>query len=255
MHLVTEPTLQQRVEAYIADPTDANREAAVLHGVRLVRSLVGRVSLPDTPLATRDDLEGAALIGLLQALDSYDPARAMFSTHAHRRIQGAIVDYLRDIDPLSRGKRQKMAQAQRAHGALQQMLGDEPTDEDVADYMGIGLDEYHAVLGDAQVRFTLSYDAPLDEESGVTRGETLADDGAQAGFDAFEQSTSLDAVAELIRHLPKRERDILSLYYFEDLTLREIGGIIGLTEARISQILGKTLLGLRSNLTSVRAAA
>ncbi len=255
MQLVTPPTLQERVETYLADPTDAHREAVVLHGVRLVRSLVGRVSLPDSPLATRDDLEGAALIGLIQALDSYDPEKAKFSTHAHRRIQGAIVDYLREIDPLSRGKRQKMAHAQHAYATLQQMLGDEPTDEDVADFMGLSLDEYHTVLGDAQVRFTLSYDAPLDEESGMTRGETLADDGAQQGFEAFEDAMSMEALGELIRHLPKRERDIIALYYYENLTLREIGGIIGLTEARISQILGKTLLGLRGSLTHVRMAA
>ena len=255
MQLVTEPTLQERVETYLAAPTEVHREAVVLHGVRIVRSLVGRVSLPDSPLATRDDLEGAALVGLIQALDSYDPEKAKFSTHAHRRIQGSIIDYLRDIDPLSRGKRQKMAHAQHAYATLQQMLGDDPTEEDVADFMGVSLDEYHTILGDAQVRFTLSYDAPLDEDSGMTRGETLADDQAQEGFDAFEDAMSMEALGELLRHLPKRERDIIALYYYENLTLREIGGIIGLTEARISQILGKTLLTLRGGLTQVRMAA
>jgi RNA polymerase sigma factor for flagellar operon FliA len=213
------------------------------------------VSLPNSPLATRDDLEGAALVGLLQALDSYDPEKARFSTHAHRRIQGAIVDYLREIDPLSRGKRQKMAQAQSARSTLQQMLGDEPADEDVADFMGISLDDYYGVLSDAQARFTLSYDAPLDDDTTTTRGDAIEDPDAAAGFDLFETGSSIDALQELIAFLPKRERDILALYYYEDLTLREIGGIIGLTEARISQILGKTLLTLRGGLTQVREVA
>ena len=245
--------LQTLVEAYQAQPTEPRREAVVLHAVRLVRALVGRLTLPDNPLATREDLEGAGLLGLLQALDSYDPShKTLFATHAYRRIQGALLDYLRDIDPLSRTRRQKLAQAQRALDTLQQMLEAEPTDEDVADFMGVPLADYHAVLREAQVRYALSLDGPVGDDEGYSVGDTLEDENGQAGFADVENRSVMHAVEALIEHLPERERLVLALYYYENLTLREIGQVLNLTEARISQIMGKTLLKLRAGVERVR---
>ncbi len=97
----TPSDLQPAVERYLADPSSRNREAAILAGLPLVRSLVGRVRTPDHPLASWDDLEGTAIEGLLQALDTYDPNKgAQFVTHAYRRVRGALVDYLRSLDVL-----------------------------------------------------------------------------------------------------------------------------------------------------------
>lgn len=246
--------LQHLVEQYLADPTPARREAAVLAGVPLVRSLIGKMSVPDHPLASFEDLENAGLVGLLQALDNYDPDKARFSTHAYRRVQGALIDYLRSIDVLSRGKRKKLGQAQQAAATLRQMLGTEPSDEDVADYLGIALSDYHGLLADAQRRFALSLTHTLggDDEGGQTMLDVLPDEGATAGFDAVEQQSTLGALKAEIQQLPERQQTIVGLYYMEDLTLREIGEVLDLSEARISQLLGKLLLTLRAGLAEVR---
>ena len=247
--------LQHLAEQYIDDPTPAHREAVVLAGVPLVRSLIGKLNVPNHPLASHEDLESAGLVGLLQALDNYDPERARFVTHAYRRIQGSLIDYLRSIDVLSRGKRKKLGRVQEATEALRQMLGTEPDDEDVASYLGMSLDTYHEVLADAQRRFSLSLFNPIgNEEDDQTMLDILPDEQSMAGFDKVEQDSLLQALEHLIETLPERQQTILGLYYMEDLTLREIGEVLDLTEARISQILGKLLLTLRASLTEVRTS-
>ena len=239
--------LQPLVEQYLNEPTPARREAVVLAAVPLVRSLIGKVNVPDHLLAAPEDLESVGMVGLLEALDSYDPERARFSTHAYRRVRGSIIDYLRSIDVLSRGKRKKMGAAQKALATLRQIMGTEPSDEDVADFMGLSLEAYHALLRDAQARFSLSLFHPLGGEAEEqTMLDVLPHEGGTAGFEHFEQASTEAHLEELIQTLPERQQTILGLYYMEDLTLREIGEVLDLSEARISQLLGKLLLTLQS---------
>lgn len=248
--------LQCLVERYLDDPSPENREAVVVAAVPLVRSLIGRINVPDHILASRDDLENSGLIGLMQALDSYDPDRgAKFVTHAYRRVQGALIDYLRSIDVLSRGKRKKIAEAQQAAEKLRQMMGREPQNQDVADYMGISLSEYHRLLTEAQRRFSLSLYNPVGGDGDShTVLDTLANKDSKRGFNQIEKDSLLDFVEDVVDTLPERQQTILGLYYTENLTLREIGDILDLTEARISQILGKILLTLRGRLTEELSA-
>ncbi len=242
--------LQPIVERYIDEPTQAHREAVVLAAVPFVRSLIGKLTLPDSPMATWEDLESAALLGLLHALDHYSLDRGTpFISYAYARVRGALIDYLRSIDVLSQKRRRLLASAQRALGELCQLRGTEPEDKDVADYLGISLQDYHAVLVDAQRRFALSLYENADDQQPVL--ETVPHADALEAFEQIERDSLQDYIAGMVQQLPKRERDILALYYYEDLTLREIGNLLGLTEARISQILGKTLLKLRTQLARV----
>lgn len=246
--------LQQLVEEYLDDPTPSNREAVVMAGIPLVRSLIGKLNVPDHPLASHEDLENTGLMGLLQALNNYDPSKARFVTHAYRRVRGSLIDYLRSIDVLSRGKRKKMAEAQQAAATLRQMMGTEPDDQDVADYLGMSLSDYHDLLMEAQRRFALSLYDPLgDTDDAQTVLEVLPDEEADTGFEQVEQEAMIDSLEQLIETLPERQQTILGLYYMEDLTLREVGEVLDLTEARISQILGKILLTLRTRLMEVRS--
>lgn len=241
--------LQPLVERYLAAPTPAHREAVVLAAVPFVRALIGRLPVPHTPLADAEDLEGAGLLGLLQALDAYDAERGTpFISFAYGRVRGALVDYLRRIDVLSQDQRRQMAAAQQALDTLRQLLGEEPSDEDVADYLGISLEAYHALLAGAQCRFALSLDHAAAGPDARPLLDVLPLDEAAGDFEAVDMASTLDYVTALIRRLPERERQVLALYYYENLTLREIGSLLGLTEARISQILGKTLLTLRARL-------
>ncbi len=246
--------LQRLVEQYVADPSSANREAVVLAAVPLVRSMVGRLSVPDHPLVTREDLENVGLMGLLQALDSYDPERGTpFVSYAYGRIRGALVDYLRSIDALPRERRRKLAELQQAIETLRQTLGGEPDDQDVADYLGISLQEYYALLTDAQRRFALSLQETVGEDGDQSVLETIPNEDAEKQLEDIDRASLIEYVTKLTQRLPEREQNILALYYYENLTLREIAQLLGLTEARISQILGKTLLTLRTELQRVRS--
>lgn len=246
--------LQHLVERYLDAPTPANREAVVVAAIPLVRSLIGRINVPDHLLASPDDLENTGIIGLLQALDNYDPDRgAKFVTHAYRRIQGSLIDYLRSIDVLSRGKRKKIAEARQAMEKLRQMMGTEPTDQDVADFMGISLPKYHRLLTEAQRRFSLSLHHQPGNDSDRTMLEIIPDADGEEGFEKLEKASLVSYLKEIITTLPERQQTILGLYYMENLTLREIGEILDLTEARISQILGKIHLTLRGRLSEETA--
>ena len=251
---MSQPDLQDLVERYLDDPSPKNREAVVEASIPLVRSLIGRINVPDHLLASREDLENSGLIGLLQALDSYDPERGTkFVTHAYRRVQGALIDYLRSIDVLSRSKRKKIAEVQQAVEDLRQMMGTEPDNQDVADYLGIPLSEYHTLLTAAQRRFSLSLYNPLGDEEGRTVLDTMPHKQSEAALEDLEKESLIAYVKDVIETLPERQQTILGLYYMENLTLREIGEVLDLTEARISQILGEILVTLRSKIESERS--
>lgn len=248
--------LQSLAELHSEDPSSINREAVVLAAVPLVRSLIGRLSIPDHPLATREDLEDVGLLGLLQALDSYDPERGTpFVSYAYGRVRGALVDYLRSIDALPRERRRMLAEAQSAIETLRQLLGAEPEDQDVAEYLDMTLSDYHTLLRDAQSRYSLSLHEPTGVEGEQALLESLPNEDAALNFEQIDKESFYEYVATLIKELPEREQTILALYYFEDLTLREIASLLSLTEARISQILGKILLTLRTRLHETRAMA
>ncbi|WP_412061168.1 sigma-70 family RNA polymerase sigma factor [Rubrivirga sp. IMCC45206] len=245
--------LQTYAERYHASPTPLHREAAVLAGVPLVRSIAGKVPVPDSPLACREDLEGAGLVALVEALDSYDPSvGAKFMTYAYLRVRGAIVDYLRKLDVLSLDKRRRMAEAGRVAEALRQERGAEPPDRDIAARMGISVADYDRLLVEAQARFALSFDAPAYDDGGSLH-ETIGDtDDRFAGAD---RDHTLALARSVIENLPQRTRAMVAMYYDEGLTLRQIGQVFEVSEARVSQILGKTMLTIRAQLEQEPADA
>ncbi len=247
--------LQHVAELHAADPTPGRREAVVLAAVPLVRSLVGRLSVPDHPLASREDLENVGLLGLLQALDTYDPSRGTpFVSFAYGRIRGALIDYLRSIDALPRERRKQLGEAQQALEMLRQRLGGEPEDETVAAHLGISVSQYHGLLSDAQCRFALSLHETIGFDADQSVLDTIASDDAEHEQYEVDTHSMSGYVATLIRQLPEREQNILALYYFENLTLREIAVLLNLTEARISQIIGKVLVTLRARLAGAEYA-
>lgn len=248
--------LQQLAEQHAMDPSAANRDAVVRAAVPFVRSLVGRINVPHHPLASHEDLENVGLLGLLQALDGYDPERRTpFVSYAYGRVRGAIVDYLRSIDVLPRERRRRLAQAQQAAEVLRQQQCGEPKDQDVADYLDISLSDYHRLLTDAQRRYALSLHAPVGSENDQVVLETIPNTDAMAAFEEIDQASLHSYIATLIKELPEREQNILALYYFENLRLREIAQLMNLTEARISQILSKILQGLRARLKKTQSLA
>jgi RNA polymerase sigma factor FliA len=250
--------LQPAAENFCAEPTARNRQAVAIAALPLVRSMARRIVLPDHPLATRQDLENAGMLGMLQALDTYNPDRGTsFASFAYARIRGAFVDFLRTIDLLSRDRRRKVAEAQAVADEMQQRLGSEPRAQQVADELGLSVAEYDGLLTDAQRRFTLSLHTETDSDSRHTLAplDTIPHPTPLEDVEAFERLSLFGYVERLMRRLPVREQRIVQLYYFESLTLREIAEELSLTEARISQILSKILATLRGQLIATRTAA
>lgn len=248
--------IQSVAVAFVADPSPQNRTAVVETSIALVRSIVGRLSIPDHPLASREDLENVGQLGLLQALDGYDPERGTpFVSYAYGRVRGALVDYLRSIDALPRARRRRLAEAHKAMDSLRQELGEEPCDEDVADYLDMSLVEYHTLLRDAQCRYALSLHSPVDREGDQMVIESIPNEDTLRAFEDIDRESLKDYIQTLINEFPEREQTILALYYFEDLTLREIAALMDRTEARISQILAKILKTLREQLAVMASRA
>ncbi|NQV72333.1 FliA/WhiG family RNA polymerase sigma factor [bacterium] len=244
--------LQSVAVEFVSNPCEKTREAVVIAAVPLVRSIVNRLNIPDHPLATREDLESVGSLGLLQALDGFDPERGTpFVSYAYGRVRGALVDYLRSIDALPRERRRLLAEAHKAMDVLRQRLGDEPSDHEVAEYMNMTMVEYHTLLRDAESRFSLSLHSPVDSEGDHTVVESIPNEDTLLAFEAIDTESLKAYIGTLIKELPEREQTILALYYFEDLTLREIAGLMDRTEARISQILAKVLKTLRAQLALV----
>jgi RNA polymerase sigma factor FliA len=250
--------LQPAAEAYCADPTPENRQAVAIAALPLVQSMARRIGAPDHPLAALEDLENTGMLGMLQALDSYNPARGTsFASFAYARIRGAFVDYLRSIDMLSRDRRRKVAEAQAMADEMQQRLGLEPRAGQVAEALGLSLDEYHGLLSDAQRRFTLSLHADHsgDNDRSLSPIDTIPHPAPAEEYERFERLSLYGYVERLMKRMPDREQLIVQRYYFEHCTLREIATELDLTEARISQILSKLLATLRGQLVATRTAA
>lgn len=248
--------LQQAAERYVESPTPQYGRAVAIAAMPLVRSMVRRISLPDHPLATYRDLENAGMLGMLQALRGYDPTRGTsFASFAYGRIRGALVDFLRTIDSLSRDRRRRVAEALKATAELQQKFGGDAAPSDVADHLGITLSEFDRLRTDAQQRFTLSLHEGEESEQRVTPLDVIPHPDTAAEATGFERQSLFEHVQKLIGLFPDREQRIISMYYFDNHTLREIAAELSLTEARISQILSKLLRTLRHQLETQRTAA
>ena len=240
-------TLQELVDTYCNDPADALRNSIISKSIPLIRSIIGKINRPNNPLSQLEDLESVGISGLIEALNSYDSGKNIqFNTYAYYRIQGSIIDYLRKIDNLPRNKRKTYGQIQNIIEKKTQELGREPSDEEVADEMGIKLIDYHDLLSTVQQRNALSLDSSYDDQKSFY--DIQVDRTSKVPDQELERKEMVQILKEKIKLLSDRERLILTLYYFEDMTMNEVALLLDLTEARISQIIGKLLLKLRSNL-------
>ena len=234
----------------MAEPAHAaahDRDALVLDHVPLLRHIVGRMS-QDLPRGLdRDDLFGFGMLGLLAAADSWDASRGLaFSTYAYPRIRGAILDELRRMDFLPRGRREKVRELERVVAERRGADGTPPTPEEIADAMGIEVDDVDEILMSAKSASETSLDDGAGEELGALLDDPRGDDPVGSA----EWSELRDVLAKEIAELPEQERTVITLYYAEELLLREISGMLGVTESRVSQIHTRALYRLNRALTA-----
>jgi RNA polymerase sigma factor FliA len=229
------------------------RERLILHYSPLVKFVAGRVAAGLPQNIEQTDLVSYGIFGLIDAIDKFDPDRGFkFETYAISRIKGAIIDELRSIDWVPRSVRAKARSIERAYSKLENELRRTPEDKEVAAELGMTEDELAAVMSQISFVGLVALDELLaagsDRPAGATLGDTIADT-ANDPVAAFETEEMRQVLADAINRMPDRERLVLTLYYYEGLTLAEIGTVLGVTESRVCQIHTKSIFQLRSRLS------
>ncbi len=231
----------------------ALRERLILHYSPLVKYVAGRVGVGLPPNIEQADLVSYGIFGLIDAIERFDLERAIkFETYAISRIRGAIIDELRAIDWIPRSVRYKAREIERAYARLEGDLHRTPTEAEVAEEMGISLGELHQIFSQVSFVNVVALDELLNVggEKGdkLSLVDTLEDTKAEDPVAAFESEETKYLLAKAINQLPEREKIVVTLYYYEGLTLAEIGQVLGVTESRICQMHTKAVLQLRTKL-------
>ncbi len=238
----------------------ALRDRLILTYAPLVKYVAGRLGSGLPPHVDEADLASYGLLGLIGAIERYDPERDVkFETYAIARIKGAIIDELRAMDWVPRSVRSRARDIERAIGELEGKLGRAPTDAEIAAKLGISESELEESLGE----IARSSIAALDELWTVSGSggdqvaliDTIEDERAPDPQSTLSQTELKEAIADAIARLPEREKLVVTLYYYEELTLREIGEVLGVTESRVSQLHTKAILRLKARLAGVGARA
>ncbi len=220
----------------------------------LIKYLADRLAarLPDH--INRDDLISSGVLGLIDAVDKFDPSRSiMFKTYAEFRIKGAMLDELRSLDWVPRSIRKKSSDLEKLIQRLEGELGRPPSDEETAAALNISVPEYLKLLNEVSAINILDLDAfKATDKTGSKESrdiyDILADENALDALSVLTQGELRDVLAQAIEELGEKERLVVTLYYHEELTMKEIGQVMGYTESRISQLHTKSLMRLRAKL-------
>ncbi len=232
------------------------RERLILHYSPLVKYVAGRVGVGLPPQIEQADLVSYGIFGLIDALEKFDLERAIkFETYAISRIRGAIIDELRSLDWIPRSVRSKAREVERTYATLEAELHRTPTEPEVAARMGIRLSDLHAIFSQVSYVNVVALDELLsvggEKGDSLSLVDTLEDRRAEDPVSAFEGEETKYLLARAIDQLSEREKIVVTLYYYEGLTLAEIGRVLGVTESRICQMHTKAVLQLRGKLADV----
>jgi RNA polymerase sigma factor for flagellar operon FliA len=245
--------LGMRWDAFKTSGDGDAREKLILHYAPLVKYVASRVATGLPSSVDQSDLVSYGMFGLIDALEKFEPGRGnKFETYAIPRIKGAIIDELRAMDWVPRSIRFKARELEKAQADLEAMLKRQPTEEELAERLGVSRRELHDMLTQISFVSVLALDEVVS--AGADRGEqvSLIDTLADKGIDptgGVESQETRGLLAAAINSLSEREKIVVTLYYFEGLTLAEIGEILGVTESRVCQIHTKAVGGLRGQLT------
>ena len=230
------------------------RNKQVIKYAPLVKNIVERLAMRLPDHVDKKDLTNVGVIGLISALERFDKRRNVrFETYARFRIRGAILDELRSRDTLSRSARSKDTKLEKALITLQKDLGRPPTDEEVSDYFGISLEDYYKLLDEAKsISILSSDDLPPNYCEKYGHYDVLEKIDQGDPFAIITRNELKKILKNSIDSLPEKEKIVLSLYYYEELTLKEIGAVLDLTESRICQIHSHAVLRLRGVLKELK---
>ena len=250
--MASKPRVVEEIEI-----TTENREEVIIQYSPMIKYVANRIAMRLPPHIEVDDLISVGVLGLMDAISKYDSSRgAKFKTYAEFRVRGAILDELRSMDWVPRSIRQKASKVDKVVQGLQAKLRRTPEDEEVAKEMGLSLDQFHETLNETKSIpiFSLE-DLGIAKESGDQQslldclaGKADADPQTQVRLVELKE-----IIAKAIDALPEKERLMVSLYYYEELTMKEIGAVLDITESRVSQIHSKAVYRLRTKLKAIIA--
>jgi RNA polymerase sigma factor FliA len=229
------------------------RERLILHYSPIVKYVAGRIGAGLPASVDQGDFVSYGIFGLIDAIEKFDPERATkFEPYAIRRIRGAIIDELRALDWIPRSVRAKARLVERAYAELESTLRRHPTDPELATHLGISLNELHGIFSQLSTVNVLALDellgASIDRSGGISLGDTLEDTAAVDPVAVVEMIEMRERLGQAIEALPEREQTVVTLYYFEGLTLAEIGQVLGVSESRVCQIHARAVIQLRAKI-------
>lgn len=254
--VLTEKTEEQLWKAYRKTRDDGIRNRLVKQYLPLVKYVAGKLAVGMPQNVEFDDLVSYGVIGLFDAIDKFDPGKHVkFKTYAVTRVRGAIFDQLRQLDWVPRSVRQKTRELEDTIRRLEAQLGRAATDDEIARELGVTPREFEKLVLKISGTTVLSLNDVWyagDENDRMSIGDSIESPQSRNPDSIVEKHEIKRVIIEAIGELPDKEKKVLVLYYYEDLTLKEIGAVLGVTESRISQLHTKAIMRLRGRLTSVK---
>ncbi|MDH3308241.1 MAG: RNA polymerase sigma factor WhiG [Acidimicrobiia bacterium] len=250
-HNPTDDHVQELWASFKSTGDEKSREGLILHYSPLVKFVAGRVGVGLPRNVEQSDLISYGIFGLIDAIDKFEPERGFkFETYAISRVKGAILDELRALDWVPRSVRARAREIERSLVELEHRLQRTPSEEELAKHMSMALGDLQDALGEISSLGLVALDELLgrDRDSSSV-GDMLPDQRGLSPEAAFQIEETKRVIADAINRLPDRERLVVTLYYYEGLTLAEIGEVLGVTESRVCQIHTKSVLSLRNRMT------
>ena len=243
-------------EEYRKTKSQALRDAFIRQYMPIVKYVAGKVSVGMPGSVEFDDLVGFGQFGLLDAIEKYDPSKNVkFKTYAVTRIRGAIFDELRQIDWVPRSVRQKSREIEDAINTLESRLGRTASDAEIAESLGVSEDDYHRIIMKVSGTSVLSLNDVWhngDDAANASIGDSIESPSSMNPDAIVEREEIKKVIVQAINELPEKEKMVIVLYYHEDLTFKEIGQVLNVSESRISQLHTKANLRMRAKLTNLR---
>lgn len=240
--------IEQLWRQYTENKDSSAKEKLIIEYAYLIKYVAGRLSIYFGSNVEFDDLVGYGAFGLIDAIEKFDAAKgAKFETYASLRIRGSIIDSIRDLDWVPRSLRQKNKELEKVYAEIENEAGHSATDKEVAEKLGISMGDFYKLLNDVNVSSMMSLEEFMEQnyERGLEIVSKNTEDKPEASLEYIEIK---ELLADSINKLPEKEKSVITFYYFEELTLKEISAIMNVTESRISQLHTKALLRMRGKL-------
>lgn len=231
--------------------SEEQKEKIINESLPFIKYTAYRLGQRLPPQLSMNDLVSIGIMGLLDALQRYAEGRVKIKTFVEYRIKGAMLDELRSHDGVSRSLKNKISQIKNTHRKLEKELGRPPDEEEVAKSLNITLDNYYRTLQIANSAVVCNFEdfkGKMKEENEIDVMECIPDPAMKTPLELMEENSSKEALAHLINELPEKEKLILSLYYWEELTMKEIGKVMDLTEGRVCQLHSQALTRLKARM-------